>query len=98
MPKTRPMAIVTAPGVIEFQDRPLPVLRPDEVQIKVKAVSICGGDLHIFKGGHPAAKRIIVAICVGPGPAAGLIWNEHDIAGEGLVDIIIDTVRCGQND
>ena len=68
MPKTRPMAIVTSPGIIEFQDRPLPTLGPDEVQIKVKAVSICGSDLHIFKGAHPAAPL--------PVPAG------HEIAGE----------------
>ena len=68
MPDTRPMAIVTAPGVIEFQDRPLFAPGPDEVQIKVKAVSICGSDLHIFKGAHPAAPL--------PVPAG------HEIAGE----------------
>ncbi|MGD9091956.1 MAG: alcohol dehydrogenase catalytic domain-containing protein [Anaerolineales bacterium] len=68
MPKTRPMAIVTAPGKIEFQDRPLPTLERDEVQIKVKAVSICGSDLHIYKGAHPAAPL--------PVPAG------HEIAGE----------------
>ena len=53
--KTRPMAIVTQPGVIEFQERPFPDLGPHDVQVKVKAVSICGSDLHIFKGKHPAA-------------------------------------------
>lgn len=68
MPITRPMAIVTAPGVIEFQDRPLPSLRSNDVQIKVKAVSICGSDLHIYKGAHPAAPL--------PVPAG------HEIAGE----------------
>jgi threonine dehydrogenase-like Zn-dependent dehydrogenase len=62
------MAIVTSPGEIEFQDRPLPALEPDEVHIKVKAVSICGSDLHIFKGAHPAAPL--------PVPAG------HEIAGE----------------
>lgn len=68
MSKTRPMAIVTSPGRIEFQDRPLPTPGPFEVQIKVKAVSICGSDLHIFKGAHPAAPL--------PVPAG------HEIAGE----------------
>ena len=68
MPETRPMAIVTSPGIIEFQDRALPTLGPDEVQIKVKAVSICGSDLHIFKGAHPAAPL--------PVPVG------HEIAGE----------------
>jgi 2-desacetyl-2-hydroxyethyl bacteriochlorophyllide A dehydrogenase len=62
------MAIVTSPGKIEFQARPIPPLGPDEVRIKVKAVSICGSDLHIFKGAHPAAPL--------PVPAG------HEIAGE----------------
>ncbi len=53
---TRPMAIVTQPGVIEFQERPLPDLSPHDVRVKVKAVSICGSDMHIFKGKHPAAS------------------------------------------
>jgi len=68
MRDTRPMAIVTSPGKIEFQDCPLPPLGPDAVQIKVKAVAICGSDLHIFKGLHPAAPL--------PVPAG------HEIAGE----------------
>ncbi len=72
MSKSRPMAIATSPGKIEFQDRPLPSPGADEVQIKVKAVSICGSDLHIFKGAHPAAPL--------PVPVG------HEIAGE--VEII----------
>ena len=52
---TRPMGIVTQPGIIEFQERPMPDLGSHDVRVKVKAVSICGSDLHIFKGKHPAA-------------------------------------------
>lgn len=52
---TRPMAVVTQPGVIEFQEKPMPDLGTHDVRIRVKAVSICGSDLHIFKGKHPAA-------------------------------------------
>ena len=77
MPETRPMAVVTAPGVIEFQERPLPRPGPDEVRVRVKAVSICGSDLHIFKGAHPAAPL--------PVPAG------HEIAGE--VDLVGENVR-----
>ncbi len=76
MPKTRPMAIVTSPGIIEFQDRPLPTLGPKEVQIKVKAVSICGSDLHIFKGAHPAAPL--------PVPAGHEIAGEVEIVGHNV--------------
>ncbi len=55
MEKTYPMAFVTAPGRIEYRERKLPDLHSYGVLVKVKATSICGGDLHIFKGKHPAA-------------------------------------------
>ena len=66
--RTRPMAIITEPGVIEFQDVPLPDLNPTEVLIRVKVVTLCGSDLHLFKGMHPAVGL--------PIPAG------HEIAGE----------------
>lgn len=73
MSRTRPMAIVTSPGIIEIQDRPLPKPGPYDVQIKVKAVSICGSDLHIFKGAHPAAPL--------PVPVGHEIAGEVEIVG-----------------
>lgn len=68
MPQTRPMAYVTEPGQITFRDVPIPETGPHDVRIAVKAVSICGSDLHIFKGKHPAAPL--------PVPVG------HEIAGE----------------
>jgi 2-desacetyl-2-hydroxyethyl bacteriochlorophyllide A dehydrogenase len=55
MEKTYTMAFVTAHGKVEFQEKILPELTSKEVLIGVKACSICGGDLHIFKGKHPFA-------------------------------------------
>jgi len=55
MEKTYPMAMVTAPGKVEFREKKLPKLSPKDVLIGVEASSICGSDLHIFKGKHPAA-------------------------------------------
>lgn len=50
------MAYVTAPGQIEILERPIPPLGEFDVLIKVKATAICGSDLHIFKGKHPAVS------------------------------------------
>jgi len=66
--KRYPMAFVTAPGVIEFRSYERAPLEPLEVRLKVKAASICGGDLHIFKGKHPFAP---LPVSVG-----------HELAGE----------------
>jgi L-iditol 2-dehydrogenase len=37
-------------GNVELRDVPEPFPRPDEVKIEVKAVGICGSDLHIYDG------------------------------------------------
>ncbi|MBI5968269.1 MAG: alcohol dehydrogenase catalytic domain-containing protein [Deltaproteobacteria bacterium] len=50
-----PMAVVTAPGRVEFKKRTLPPFGSHDVLLRVKACSICGGDLHIYKGKHPLA-------------------------------------------
>ena len=62
MEKTYPMALMTAPGKVEFRERKLPRLSSIDVLIRVKASSICGSDLHIFKGkltaiGSPGKPR-----------------------------------------
>lgn len=95
MSKTRPMAIVTAPGKIEFEDRPLPELGPGDVQIKVKSVSICGSDLHIYKGAHPAVQL--------PVPAGHEIAGEVEKVGDGVSKVkpgdrvaIEPVIVCGQ--
>ena len=55
MSMTYPMAMVTAPGKVEFQTKTLPDLGVRDVLVQVKAAAICGSDLHIFKGLHPSA-------------------------------------------
>jgi 2-desacetyl-2-hydroxyethyl bacteriochlorophyllide A dehydrogenase len=70
MPETYPMAFITAPGKVEFQQCTLPDLGPRDVLIQVRASAICGSDLHLFKGRHPFAPLPV---------AAG-----HEIAGQVL--------------
>ncbi len=40
---------------IRIEEQPVPVLRQDEVLIRVKACGICGTDVHIFEGDKGAA-------------------------------------------
>lgn len=80
---TFPMAFVTAPGRIEFQERKLPELGNRSVLLKVRAASICGSDLHIFRGKHPGA----------PLPVA----LGHEVAGE-VLEIGKDVTRVREGD
>jgi len=43
-------AVFTGKRKVHVRDVPVPQIREDEVLIKVKAVGICGTDIHIFKG------------------------------------------------
>lgn len=63
-----PMAIAAAPGKIEYRDHVAPELGARDVKLKVRAVTLCGSDAHIFKGKHLAAPL--------PVPVG------HEIAGE----------------
>ena len=45
---------VCAPGTVDYIDRPVFAPEGDEVIVAVRASAICGSDLHIFKGKHPA--------------------------------------------
>ncbi len=63
--KTRP-----GPGV-ELVERPIPTPGPGEVLVRVKAASICGTDLHIYRWDPWAASRVHPPTIMG-----------HEITGE----------------
>jgi 2-desacetyl-2-hydroxyethyl bacteriochlorophyllide A dehydrogenase len=73
------MAFVTEPGKIEFLERQLPVLGELDVLVRVKAVTLCGSDLHIFKGKHPSAQL--------PVPIGHEIAGQVQEVGAGVVKV-----------
>lgn len=49
------MAMAVSPGVVELTQRKVNSPKGSEVLIRVRSSSICGSDLHIYKGKHPSA-------------------------------------------
>ena len=45
--------VMTAPGVIEFREVPVPQPGQGEVLVKIKRIGICGSDIHVYHGKHP---------------------------------------------
>ena len=45
--------ICIKPGLLEYKDIPLPVLKPGHAILKVKRIGICGTDLHAYEGTQP---------------------------------------------
>jgi threonine dehydrogenase-like Zn-dependent dehydrogenase len=73
------MAIVRTAGAAELVETDVPDPRETEVVIAVKAGSICGGDLHIYKGKHPSAPlpaalgHELAGVVIGIGPKVDLV-------------------------
>ena len=62
MAETMLAAVFKGEGVLELEQRPVPVIeRADDIVLRVKAVGICGSDLHILDvpPTHPAKPGVI---------------------------------------
>ena len=54
-------AIMTQPGEIQFKDVSQPNdLAPNEVLLKIQRIGVCGSDIHVFHGEHPATPYPVV--------------------------------------
>ena len=52
---------MTSPGVIEYREIPKPeTLGPREVMLKIERIGVCGSDIHVFHGEHPATPYPVV--------------------------------------
>ena len=52
---------MTSPGIIEYREIPKPELvGPGEVLLKIERIGVCGSDIHVFHGEHPATPYPVV--------------------------------------
>jgi len=52
---------MTSPGVIEYRDVQEPgPLKSNEVLLRIKKIGVCGSDIHVFHGEHPATPYPVV--------------------------------------
>ncbi|WP_413730027.1 zinc-dependent alcohol dehydrogenase [Sodalis sp. RH22] len=54
-------AVMTAPGEIVFSaDVPIPVIKDNEVLLKVNYIGVCGSDIHVWHGKHPFTSYPVI--------------------------------------
>ena len=53
-------AVTTEFGKIEYKDVPEPKIKDDEALIQVECSGLCGSDVHVFQGHHPAAHPPVI--------------------------------------
>ncbi|MGO1768353.1 MAG: NAD(P)-dependent alcohol dehydrogenase [Microbacterium sp.] len=79
-------AVMTAPGRIEIESRPIPEIGPDDVLVKVAYVGVCGSDMALFQNGY-------IGESVVPGPMV----LGHEASGTvARVGSAVDDLREGQ--
>jgi len=54
--KTMLQEVMTAPGVIEFREVPVPAPAKGEVLVRIMKIGVCGSDIHVYHGKHPFTK------------------------------------------
>lgn len=85
------------PGEMEWRNVPLPELRdPEDVIVRVDAVTICGTDLHILKGDVPEVEpgRILGHEAVGTIVEVGDGVRTHAVGSRVLISCISGCGRC----
>jgi len=54
-------AVMISPGEIEFNEVPKPEnLGPKDVLLNIRRIGVCGSDIHVFHGEHPATPYPVV--------------------------------------
>jgi len=78
-------------GLVEIREIPEPKIRDDEVLIEVKAVSVCGSDLHIYHDSHPYWPPVVL----GHEFSGVIVEVGKDVKGWKLGDRIVTETRTG---
>ncbi|PKL28377.1 MAG: alcohol dehydrogenase [Spirochaetae bacterium HGW-Spirochaetae-2] len=53
-------AVMTAPGVIELREVPVPEAQKDTVVVEIAYIGVCGSDIHVYHGKHPYTSYPVV--------------------------------------
>lgn len=80
---------------IRIEEKPLPKIKDDEVLVKVKAVSICGSDLHAYMG---ISKRRVPPLVMGHEFSGEIVKLGSSVKGltEGRRIVIEPVLSCGK--
>ena len=75
--------VMTAPGVIEFREVPIPEPKAGEVLVKIMRIGVCGSDIHVYHGEHPFTKYPVT--------------QGHEVSGEiAALGKGVTSLRVGQ--
>ena len=62
---TNRVAVMTRPGELVLEERPVPEPGPREVQVEISSVGVCGSDVHWFEHGRIGTKVVTGPLVLG---------------------------------
>jgi L-iditol 2-dehydrogenase len=78
-------------GLVEIREVPEPKMKEEDVLIEVKAVSVCGSDLHIYHDSHPYWPPVVL----GHEFAGVIVDVGKEVKGWKVGDRIVSETRTG---
>lgn len=81
-------AILDAIGSIAIVEAPVPVPGPDEVLVRLRAVGICGSDVHYFVDGRIGDAVVEYPFVLGHEPAGEVVQFGENVSGLAVGDRI----------
>jgi L-iditol 2-dehydrogenase len=96
---TNRAAVLTRPGSIVLEERPVPVPGPREVLVEVSAVGVCGSDVHYYERGRIGpyvvnAPLILGHESAGRVAAVGSEVTKHAVGDRVTVEPGVPCGRC----
>jgi len=71
-------AVMVKPGLIEFDERPIPAVPSGHVLVQIMRIGVCGSDIHVYHGTHPYTSYPVIQ---GHEVAGRVAAVSHDIHG-----------------
>ncbi len=82
VPQTMRASVLTEVGVIELQERPVPVPAAGEVLVQVASVGVCGSDVHYYEHGRIAHFVVESPLVLGHELSGTIVAVGADVAPE----------------
>ncbi|MGQ7889739.1 NAD(P)-dependent alcohol dehydrogenase [Paenibacillus sp. WC2504] len=97
LPARMKAAVMTKPGTIVMEERPVPQVDANEVLVKVMAVGVCGSDVHYFENGRIGRYVVEKPIILGHECAGIIVAAGASVTNVSLGDrvAIEPGVTCG---